>query len=179
MSNENEKIILYGSCYGATKKYAEELSKRIGIEFVPFKKAKNLNNYKTIIYLGGLYAGGVLGLAKTFKKINDIADKNFIVVTVGMADPMNDKNATNIKNHIKRQIGKSIFEKAKIFHLRGRIDYSKLNFAHKVMMNLLYKKAKKLPQEKQTTEIKTMIETYNQKVDFIDFSALEKIAIEI
>ena len=80
---------------------------------------------------------------------------------------------------MKSQIPKEIFEKAKIFHLRGGIDYSKLNFAHKTMMKLLYNAVKNLSEEKQTAENRAMIETYNKKVDFIDFSSLDKIINEI
>jgi hypothetical protein len=47
------------------------------------------------------------------------------------------------------------------------------------MMSLLYKKAKGLPEEKKTAEVKAMIDTYNQKVDFVDFSSLESIIKEI
>lgn len=57
--------------------------------------------------------------------------------------------------------------------------YLKLNFTHKTMMNLLYKKAKGLPEEKKTAEVKAMIDTYNQKVDFLDFPSLESIVKEI
>lgn len=173
------KIIIYGSQYGTTKNYAEELSKRTGLQAIPFEEINNINDYETIIYLGGLYAGGVLGLAKTFKKLNNIDNKKFIVVTVGLADPTNEENTTNIKNGIKRQITKDILDRTKIFHLRGGIDYSRLNFTHKTMMSLLYKKAKNLPEEKKNAEIKAMIDTYNQKVDFIDFSSLENIISEI
>lgn len=72
-----------------------------------------------------------------------------------------------------------LYEKASIYHLRGGIDYSKLNFAHKTMMSLLYKKAKGLPEEKKTAEVKAMIDTYNKKVNFVDFSSLENIIREI
>ena len=173
------KIMIYGSQYGTTKKYAEELSKRTGLQAIPFEEINNINDYETIIYLGVLYAGGVLGLAKTFKKLNNIDNKKFIVVTVGLADSTNEENTTNIKNGIKRQITKDILDRTKIFHLRGGIDYSRLNFTHKTMMSLLYKKAKNLPEEKKNAEIKAMIDTYNQKVDFIDFSSLENIISEI
>ena len=42
-------------------------------------------------------------------------------------------------------------------------------------MGLLYKKAVGLPEEKKTAEIKAMIETYNQKVDFVDFESLNQL----
>ena len=172
-------IIIYGSCYGTTKQYAEELSKRTNIEVISFKNVKKINAYNTIIYLGGLYAGGVLGMAKTIKKLKDFSNKKIIIVTVGLSDPTDEVNKNNIRNNIKNQIQKEIFEKAKIFHLRGGIDYSKLNFAHKTMMKLLYNSVKNLPEEKLTAEDRAMIETYNKKIDFIDFSSLEQIISEI
>ncbi len=172
-------IIIYGSCYGSTKQYAEVLSKRTNIEAISFKNVKKINAYNTIIYLGGVYAGGVLGMAKTIKKLKDFSNKKIIIVTVGLSDPTDEVNKNNIRNNIKNQIQKEIFEKAKIFHLRGGIDYSKLNFAHKTMMKLLYNSVKNLPEEKLTAEDRAMIETYNKKIDFIDFSSLEQIISEI
>ena len=172
-------IIIYGSCYGSTKQYAEELSKRTNIEAISFKNVKEINTYNTIIYLGGLYAGGVLGMTKTIKKLRDFSNKKIIIVTVGLSDPTDEVNKNNIRNNIKNQLQKEIFEKAKIFHLRGGIDYSKLNFAHKTMMKLLYNSVKNLPEEKLTAEDRAMIETYNKKIDFIDFSSLDEIISEI
>ena len=172
-------IIIYGSYYGTTKQYAEELSRKTNIEAISFKNVKDINNYDKIIYLGGLYAGGVLGMSQTLKKLTNISNKKIILVTIGLADPTDEQNINNIRNNIKSQIQKEIFEKAKIFHLRGGIDYSKLNFAHKTMMKILYNAVKNISQEKQTAEDRAMIETYNKKVDFIDFSNLDKIISEI
>lgn len=173
-------IIIYGSHYGTTKQYAEELSKRTNIKAISFKKFnQQINDYDNIIYLGSLYAGGVLGMSKTLKKLNNISNKKNLIATVGLSDPTDEVNKNNIRNNIKNQIPKEVLEKAKIFHLRGGIDYSKLNFAHKTMMKLLYNAVKNLPNEKQIAEDRAMIETYNKKVNFIDFSSLDKIANEI
>lgn len=62
------KIIIYGSQYGTAKQYAEELSKKTNIKIETYENIKNIDEYETIIYIGALYAGGVLGMAKTFKK---------------------------------------------------------------------------------------------------------------
>ena len=173
-------IIIYGSHYGTTKQYAEELSKRTNIKAISFKKFnQQINDYDNIIYLGALYAGGVLGMSKTLKKLNNISNKKILIATVGLSDPTDEVNKNNIRNNIKNQIPKEVLEKAKIFHLRGGIDYSKLNFAHKTMMKLLYNAVKNLPNEKQTAEDRAMIETYNKNVNFIDFSSLDKIDNEI
>ena len=174
-----KSIIIYGSHYGTTKKYADELSKRTNIQSISFKEIKEINDYDNIIYLGGIYAGGILGMSKTLRSLNNISSKNIILITVGLADPNDEENINNIRDNIKKQLKSEVFKKAKIFHLRGGIDYSKLNFAHKTMMNLLYNMVKKLPEEKKSAEDRAMIETYNKKVEFVDFSSLDNIINEI
>ena len=47
------------------------------------------------------------------------------------------------------------------------------------MMGMLYKKAVTLPEEKKTAEVKAMIETYNKRVDFVDFNSLDSIIQEL
>lgn len=172
-------IIIYGSNYGTTEQYAKELSKRTNIEAISFENVQEINKYDKIIYIGGLYAGGVLGMSKTLRKLTNIQNKTIIIATVGLADPTDEKNITNIRNNIKVQISKKIYDKAKIFHLRGGIDYSKLKFFHKTMMKMLYNAVKNIPQEKLSAENKAMIETYNKKVNFVNFSDLDKIISKI
>ena len=169
------KIIIYGSQYGTTRKYADELAKRTNIECKSYEDVIDIDRYNTVIYIGGLYAGGVLGMKKTLAKISQCQNKKIIIATVGLADPMDADNTDNIKSNMKRQLSKELYENAHIFHFRGGIDYSYLNFKHKTMMGLLYKKAVGLPEEKKTAEIKAMIETYNQKVDFVDFEGLNQL----
>lgn len=166
-------LIIYGSQYGTTKRYAEKMSEMTGIPLINYENIKDLSEYDTIIHFGGLYAGGVKGLKSTIKALPENA--RLIIVTVGVADVTDKANTDHIKQSISRQISKEIYEKASIFHLRGGIDYQKLNFKHKTLMTLLYKKVKSLPDEKKTAEDRTMIETFNQKVDFVDFDSLKPI----
>lgn len=72
-------IIIYGSQYGTTRQYAEELAKITGYELKLYEDAENINSYETIIYMGGLYAGGVLGMKKTFKNLTS-TDKKLTLV---------------------------------------------------------------------------------------------------
>mgnify|MGYP003446739096 CR=1 FL=1 len=173
------KIIIYGSKYGTTKQYAEELARKTGIDLKCYEDVTDINRYNTVIYIGGLYAGGVFGMKKTFAKISQCQRKKVIIATVGLADPMDTENTNSIKNSMKRQLSNELYENAHIFHLRGGIDYSRLSFKHKTMMGLLYKKAVSLPEDKKTAEVKAMIETYNKKVDFVDLDSLTAIINDI
>ena len=169
------RVVIYGSFYGTTKKYAVELAKRLEVDAIEYNEVKNINDYDSIIYLGGLYAGGVLGMSKTLKKLNNIDNKEIVISTIGLADPTDKENIEAIENHMKKQLSEELFVKSKIFHLRGGIVYKNLSFKHKVMMKLVYNKAKKTPVEERNAELKAMIETYNKEVDFVNFDSLDKI----
>ena len=113
-------------------------------------------------------------MQKTFKKLTNVKDKKIIIATVGVADPENKENTDHFKDGMKGQLSEEVFEHAKIFHLRGAIDYSVLSFKHSMMMKMLVKMVvAKLPEEKQNAETEAMLETYNKQVDFINFDTLK------
>ena len=170
-------LIIYGSQYGTTKRYEEKFAEMTDIPVVSYEDIKTLAEYDRVIYFGGLYAGGVKGLKNTVKKFSP--NTKLVIVTVGLADVCDEGNISNIKNSIRRQVPEQLLKTASVFHLRGGIDYQKLTFKHKTMMTLLYNKVKKLPEEKQTAEMKAMIATFNSKVDFVDFNSLNYIAENI
>ena len=66
-------IVIYKSKYGSTKKYAEWISERTGFDCVESGKinAKQLADYDTVIFGGGIYASGIAGIS--FLKKNIVA----------------------------------------------------------------------------------------------------------
>ena len=173
------KIIIYASQYGTTKQYAQELSKKTGIKAEPYTKIKEINQYETIIYLGALYAGKVIGMKKTLNKIKDFHNKKIIIATVGLADPTDKDNTENIMKGIEKQLSDEIYNQTKIYFLRGGIDYSRLSFKHKNMMKFVYQRAKRMKEDEKTAEVKAILETYGKKVYYIDFDTLNPIIDEI
>lgn len=169
-----KKLIVYGTQYGTTKRYAEKFSEIMDTPCISYEEVKALSNYDVVIHFGGLYAGGVKGLKTTIKALPE--NTRLIIVTVGLADVSDEENINNIRRAIRRQVPARLMDNTMIFHLRGGIDYKKLNFKHKTMMTLLYNKAKKLPEEKKNAEVRAMIETFNSTVDFVDYRALDQIA---
>ena len=170
-------LILYGSQYGTAKRYADELSRLTGLPAVSYEKAGSLAGCEQVVYLGGLYAGGVKGLKQTAKKFP--AGVRLILVTVGLADVQDEQNIENIRRSVRRQLPAEVLQNAALFHLRGGIDYSRLNLTHRTMMTLLYNHAKKLPLEQQNAETRAMIETFGKQADFVDFAALAPVAAAI
>lgn len=166
-------LIVYGSQYGTTRRYAEKFSEMTNLPITNYGYIKDSTEYNLIVHFGGLYAGGVKGLKSTVKTLRK--NTKLIIVTVGLADVCDKENTDNIKKSIRKQVPEKLLSNATMFHLRGGIDYKMLNFKHRTMMALLYNKAKKLPEDKKTGEIKALIETFNSKVDFVDYSSLNQI----
>ena len=171
-------IIVYGSKYGTSKKYAEELSNRINAQAVSYTEASDLEKYDTIVYIGAVQAGSVLGLKKTFSGF-DSDGKKIIIASVSLADAAHTKYSENIRSGIKKQLPANIYQNAKIFFLRGGIFYSSLSFMHKTLLNMLYKKAVSMKEEDKTPDIMAIIETHGKDIDFSDFSTLAPIIDEI
>ena len=174
-----ETIIIYGSCYGTAKVYAEALAERMKSELLPYDKVKEPAGYERIIYVGGLYAGGVMGMTRTAKKIPADQCKKFVVITVGLADPDDEKNVENIRKAALRQISEALAGKTEFYHLRGGIEYGKLGLKHRIMMKMLYEQAKKQPAEEQDADTKALIATYGQKVSFVDPDRLKMVVKEL
>lgn len=166
-------LIIYGSQYGTTKRYAEKFAEMTHFPIVGYEDIKTLTDYERIIYFGALYASGVKGLKNTVKKLSP--NTKLIIVTVGLADVNNKENVNNIENSVRKQVPEHLLKSLSVFHLRGGIDYGKLNFKHKIMMKMLYHFIKNKSAESLTQEDKEFAETYNKKVDFVDYDSLKQI----
>ena len=168
-----KSIIIYGSQYGTTKRYADRFSEITGIETVSYQESKDIDRYDRIIFMGALYAGSVLGLKKTISKMSP--KQELVIVTVGLVDPIDPENIDYIRHSIKERIPADLYDETRIFHLRGAIDYSQLSLKHRMMMAVIHSKLSKMPEEKLNAEAKTSLATYGKKEDFVDFKSLEKL----
>ncbi len=172
-------IIVYGSQYGTARRYADELSRRTGMQAVSYEGVDGLSSYGLVVFVGGLYAGGVMGLSETMKRFPLRPDQAMILGTVGLADPSDPSNIDSIRQSIRKQVPEALYGRIRIFHLRGGIDYRKLTFRHRTMMTLLYGKVRNLPPERRNAETEAFVDTYGKDVDFVDLSSLAGIQDEI
>ena len=174
-----KSVILYGSRYGSARRYAQELSKQTGIPAVSYQEAPLLSELETVVYIGALYAGGVLGLTKTLRRQSFEKHQRLIIVTVGLADPDIPQNRENIRNSLQKQIPAQLYGRTAVFHLRGAIDYQALSLGHRTMMALLHRSLQKKPAEEWSEEDKALMETYGKQADFVDFASLRPIINEM
>lgn len=163
-------VVVYKSHYGTTAQYAKWLAKALGADLFERSKVKvdTLLGYDTIIYGGGLYAGGISGSSLISKNYNQLKDKKIIIFTVGLANPADANNVSHILKSAEQIFTPEVKEQLTFFHLRGGIDYSKLNLVHKVMMAMLKHMLTKKPESELTDDDKGILATYGHQVNFLD-----------
>ena len=154
--------VIYKSYYGTTKQYAEWIAEALNASLFEASDIKpaQLMDYDVVVYGGGLYAGGVIGS----ELVAQNPSKSLVVFTVGAANA----NDTDFSNILAKNFGKDYSDKLKVFHLRGGIDYGKLSLAHKTMMWMVKKDAEKKPEAERSADDRLLLETYGDKVDFMD-----------
>ena len=116
-----------------------------------------------------------MGLAETFRRYVPNEEQRVLIITVGLADPDIPENRENIRRSLKKQLSSELYECAEIFHLRGAIDYERLSIPHRGMMALLHASLRKKPGEEWNEEDRALMETYGQRVEFVDFNRLQPI----
>ena len=158
----NNIAVVYQSHYGTTKKYAEWIAQALDADLLNRKKVSvsELSQYGMIIYGGGLYAGGLLGIDLVSKS----KFKHLVIFTVGLADP----KIMNYSEIMAKGFPNQAYQPNQVYHFRGGIDYQKLSFLHRGLMVLLKKTVEKKSDSEMSAEGKAILETNGEKVDFTD-----------
>lgn len=166
----NKTVVIFESKYGSTRRYAEWIAKELSCPAFERKKfaLQDLSLYDTVVYGGGLYAGGVSGIQLITKNWGLFCEKNVILFTCGLADPAEPANVSHIRESLSKVLTPQMQQRLQIFHLRGGIDYSGLNFIHKSMMAMLRKMLLKKEPQKLSMEERLFLETYGKCIDFTD-----------
>lgn len=160
--------VIYESKYGYTKKYAEWIGEELSCPVFEKKtfRPRDLAQYETVIYGGGLYAGGISGIQFVVKNWELLSEKKVMIFTCGLADPDNPDNRSNIRKALEKIFTKEMLEHVHLFHLRGGIDYSRLNLVHRFMMSMLRKMLLKKDARDLNEEGRQLLDTYGQCLDF-------------
>jgi len=158
--------VIYKSKYGTTRQYAEWIASELDASLYEASSIKpvRLAEYDVVVYGGGLYAGGIIGVNLVTKN----PCKSLVVFTVGAADP----SITDYSDIISKNITKELLSKIKIFHLRGGLDYTKMTLIHRIMMSALKKSIEKKPPAERHDEDPVFLETYGKIIDFTDKSTI-------
>lgn len=152
----NNILVVYKSKYGATEQYAEWLKEELGCEMISADecKLKDLEAHDTIVFGGGLHAGGITGISLIKKNFKKIADKKIIIFAVGI-NVEDEKNLEDIRDINLR--GK--FADLPCFLLKGAYDPKKITgfdaFLMKQVRKMIMKKPiiEREPQERELVKV--------------------------
>lgn len=167
-------IVIYTSKYGSTEKYARWIAETLNC---PAKKlqdirAGELDAYDTLVYGGGLYAGGIAGFKKFLSRLESAKDRKLVLFMVGMTSPTETDIYAEIAERNIPAEWKGCFE---IFALRGDQLFSKMNGLHKLMMRVPKSMAEKKSASERTEDDKHFLENFGQDVIFASKEQLNPI----
>ena len=173
--------VIYASHYGFTEAYARWLAEDLSADLLEAGKVRreDLEKYGTIIYGGGLYAGGVNGISLLVKNAELLLGKKLYLFTVGASDPADPENITNIWNGIAKALPPNMLETIRIYHMRGGLRYSKMSMVHRTMMAMLRKVLLKKPEADLRSEDRALLKTYGRDVSFLDRAAIAPLVEDI
>lgn len=132
----NRTVVLYQSKYGATKKYADWLSEDLACDVIKTKDAEiaAVRQYDTVILGGGIYAGGIAGIAFLKKHYEKLKDKQIIVFAVG-ASPYDEKAMAELRaRHFKGNLSN-----VPCFYCRGAWNEDLMSWKDRTLCGMLKK----------------------------------------
>ena len=181
-------IVLYTSKYGATEMYANWIAETLGCRAAALDKfsKKELQGYDTIVYGGGVQAGGIRGLERFTKwikgdlKLRKMAqrgtisredaegtgafDKQYYIFAVGISL---DSEANRLQ---LRDINfdKDWLRDLPCFFLPGAFDPAKLAGIDKTIIKVATKMFQDKPQAQAATEDAQVLRYFETGCDLID-----------
>ena len=139
-------IVAYRSKSGYTKKYAEWIAQELGCD--------------TVIYGGGMYAGGFNGVKLITKNLDKLSGKKIALFAVGS----NPGREHEMKVFWDRVLTAEQQKYIGYFYLRGGFDFDRLTARDKVLMKMLKVKLQKT--KERTEDEQGMLDAYDKPVDF-------------
>ena len=131
-------IVLYGSRYGTTEKYAQELGRRLSCPVRPLSgiSPDDIQAYDCVVVGGGLYANKAVGAKEVARLAPYLAKKRVAVFTVGITPP-------TIYDALRVSWRKSypalVKQDVDFFHFPGSLELDKLNRFHRTTLLILQK----------------------------------------
>lgn len=160
-------IVLYKSKYGSSRQYALWLSEALQC---PAKASKEippdkLMTYDIILYVGGLYAGGINGFRYITKHFDMLKNKELILCMVGMTDPASKELYHQV---YEQNVPTEYRANIKPFALRGDQLFSQMSFLHRIMMKVPQAQIKKIPSEQRTEQQQSFLKSFGKDLRFTD-----------
>lgn len=153
-------IVAYRSKSGYTKKYAQWIAEELGCDIREDPELSDIAGYDTIIYGGGMYAGGFNGVKLITRNPDKLSGKKIALFAVGS----NPGREHEMKPFWDRILTAEQQKTIGHFYLRGGFDFDKLTASDKILMKML--KVRLLNKKERTEDEQGMLDAYDTPVDF-------------
>lgn len=181
-------IVLYTSKYGAAETYARWIAEALGCRAVPLDKfsKKELQGYDTVIYGGGVQAGGIRGLEQFTKwikgdlKLRQMAkrgtiseaeaaeigafDRQYYIFAVGISLD-SEENRLQLRDI---NFDKDWLRELPCFFLPGAFDPAKLTGVDKAIIKVATKMFLDKPEAQAAAEDAQVLRYFETGCDLID-----------
>lgn len=167
-------MILFKSKYGSSRQYAAWIADALQcrVEDAGLVKLDELLANDVIIYVGGIYAGGVNGYKSIQKHLGVLQHKKLILCMVGMADPAERGPYEEV---FSRNVPEPYRNAVKPFALRGDQLFSKMNPFHRLIMNVPKAAVKKIPEEQRTEGQKNLLKNFGKDIRFVKQDSISEV----
>ena len=155
-------IVVYKSKSGYTRTYAEWIAQELGCDIKENAVLSDLTGYDTVIYGGGMYAGGFNGAKLITKNLDKLSGKKIVLFAVGSNPGREAEMQTFWDKVLTAEQQKHIGH----FYLRGGFDFGKLTAGDKLLMKMLRARLQGL--KERTEDEQGMLDAYDKSVDFRD-----------
>ena len=162
-------LILYRSKYGSSEKYARMLGEELNCPVQELgKRLPHLSEYSQLVFVGGIYAGGINGLNILRKDQAAWTGKRLALLAVG-ASPCDEKAVEELR--ARCCVGE--LAGVPLFYARGAWDEGKMDRKDRFLCSLLQKAVSKKPPEECEEWMAALLQAKGQTCDWTDRTYLE------
>ncbi|HVN98120.1 MAG TPA: flavodoxin domain-containing protein [Syntrophorhabdaceae bacterium] len=126
-------VVLYGTKYGSTKRYAQWIAEEVGADIFEISAFDPpfLKHYSTVLFGSPVYMGRIKHISFVKRNWKILCEKKlaiFAVTGVPSNDPRQDKV-------FRASLPVDIRKKVTYYPLRGAFNYGKLSYIDKILMS--------------------------------------------
>lgn len=144
---KNRTLVIYKSKTGFTERFAQWISEELNCDKIAYKDRKKIcfDDYETVIYGGGFYAGKINGLKWFKEKMSEFEGKKRIVFGTGATPP----DVPDIKKAMRQNFTDKEWSNIKVFYMQSGLNYEKMGVNDKLMMAVFRSMLKKTEGESE------------------------------